>query len=576
MESELALLSAVGVLVIVIVSFFAPKLGVAAPIVLVLLGVGASYIPGAPEFELPHELILTVALPPILYSAAVNVPIVDFRRNFKAISGLSVLLVIVSAFVTGFIFFLLLPDLSLPAAIALGAVVSPPDAVAATSIGKRLGLPPRLVTVMEGEGLVNDATALVMLRSAIAAVGGTVTFFGVVGDFLFALFVAIAIGVIIGLVSVWVRSKLNDSVLTTAISFAVPFIAFVPSEEMGASGVVAVVTAGLITGHQSARHFSAQDRISERINWRTAQLILENGVFLIMGYEVHVIIARVEEGGFSVMNSILYGLLATGILLVVRVLFVVPLIGSIRTEQKRARVQGPRLNQAMERLAAARPADIAPSKRWDRATRMLQRRQADADFLTSEGLGWRGAAVLGWAGMRGVITLAAAQSLPDKTPYQPQLVLIAFTVAIVTLVLQGGTLPLLIRLLGIKGSDAVADRSELAGLVDEISTIGGALLDNPELRQSNGRHYEESIIAQVRVDTTRISEAMSESLNSDEPGPHEQRRALRRMVLQAERAALLDARSRGVYSSRVLERAQAILDAEETRLGHMDGDSETH
>ncbi|WP_166981147.1 cation:proton antiporter [Paramicrobacterium fandaimingii] len=576
MESELALLSAVGVLVIVVVSFFAPKLGVAAPIVLVLLGVGASYIPGAPEFELPHELILTVALPPILYSAAVNVPIVDFRRNFKAISGLSVLLVIVSAFVTGFIFFLLLPDLSLPAAIALGAVVSPPDAVAATSIGKRLGLPPRLVTVMEGEGLVNDATALVMLRSAIAAVGGTVTFFGVVGDFLFALFVAIAFGVVIGLVSVWVRSRLNDSVLTTAISFAVPFIAFVPSEEIGASGVVAVVTAGLITGHQSARHFSAQDRISERINWRTAQLILENGVFLIMGYEVHVIIARVEEGGFSVTNSILYGLLATGILLVVRVLFVVPLVGSLRTEQRRAQVQGPRLNQAMERLAAARPADIAPSRRWDRATRMLQRRQADADFLTSEGLGWRGAAVLGWSGMRGVITLAAAQSLPDKTPYQPQLVLIAFTVAIVTLVVQGGTLPLLIRLLGIKGSDALADRSELAGLIDEIGTIGGALLDNPELHQSNGRRYDEAIIAQVRVDTTRISEAMSESLGSDEPGPHEQRRALRRMVLQAERAALLDARSRGVYSSRVLERAQAILDAEETRLGHMDGDSGAH
>ncbi|MCW4458431.1 sodium:proton antiporter [Microbacterium sp. MPKO10] len=570
MESELALLSAVGVLVIVVVSFFAPKLGVAAPIVLVLIGVGASYIPGAPEFELPHELILTVALPPILYSAAVNVPIVDFRRNFKAISGLSVLLVIVSAFVTGFVFYLLLPDLSLPAAIALGAVISPPDAVAATSIGKRLGLPPRLVTVMEGEGLVNDATALVMLRSAIAAVGGTVTFFGVVGDFLFALFVAIAVGAIIGIVSVWVRSKLNDSVLTTAISFAVPFIAFVPSEQMGASGVVAVVTAGLITGHQSARHFSAQDRISERINWRTAQLILENGVFLIMGYEVHIIVAEVEKGGFSVMNSILIGLIATAILLVVRVLFVVPLFAALRADQRRAQQQGARLNQALERLAAARPADVGPSKRWNRATRLLQRRQADMDFLASEGLGWRGAAVLSWSGMRGVITLAAAQSLPDTTPYEPQLVLIAFTVALVTLVLQGGTLPLLIRILGIKGSNAAADRTELAVLIDEIGSIGGALLDNPELRQPNGSPYEDTIISQVRVDTARLSEALSETLNSDAPGPQEQRRALRRHVLQAERAALLDARSRGVYSSRVLERAQAILDAEETRLGHMD------
>ncbi|WP_437582347.1 cation:proton antiporter [Paramicrobacterium sp. CJ85] len=570
MESELALLSALGVLVIVVVSFFAPKLGVAAPIVLVLIGVGVSFVPGAPEFELPHELILTVALPPILYSAAVNVPIVDFRRNVKAISSLSVVLVMVSAVVTGFVFYLLLPDLSLPAAIALGAVISPPDAVAATSIGKRLGLPPRLVTVLEGEGLVNDATALVMLRSAIAAVGGTVTFFGVVGDFLYAVLVAIAVGVVVGLISVWVRSRLNDSVLTTAISFAVPFITYVPSEELGASGVVAVVTAGLITGHQSAKHFSAQDRISERINWRTAQLILENGVFLIMGYEVHLLIGRVQDGGFSVTSSILFGLLATGLLVVVRVLFVVPLVASLRREQRRAQQRGPRLSLALERLAAVRPPDRTPSKRWSRATRVLQRRQADLDFLTSEGLGWRGAAVLAWSGMRGVVTLAAAQSLPEETPYRPQLVLMAFTVALVTLVLQGGTLPLLIRALGIKGSDARADRSELAELIDEIGTIGTAVLDNPELRQPNGSAYDDDVITQVRLDTTRLSEAMSEVLDSDNPGPHEQRRSLRRRVLQAERAALLDARSRGVYSSRVLERAQAILDAEETRLSHLD------
>lgn len=572
MESELALLGALGVLIIVVVSFFAPKLGVAAPVILVLLGVGASFIPGAPEYELPHELILTVVLPPILYSAAVNVPIVDFRRNFKAIGGLSVLLVIVSAFVTGFILYLLLPELSLPAAIALGAVISPPDAVAATSIGKRLGLPPRLVTVLEGEGLVNDATALVMLRTAIAAIGGTVSFVGVVGDFFYAVIVAIAIGLLIGFVSVWVRPKLDDSVLTTAISFAVPFLAYMPAEELGASGVVAVVTAGLVTGHQSAKHFSAQDRVSERINWRTAQLILENGVFLVMGYEMHLLIAKVEEQNLSVSQGLMFGLLATGILLVVRILFVIPLFATLRGDQRRAMTQGPRLDIALERLSAGRNPNRAPSKRLRRTTRMLQRRQADLDFLRAEGLGWRGGAVLAWSGMRGVVTLAAAQSLPDDTPYQPQLVLTAFTVALITLVVQGGTLPLLIRLLGIKGSDATADRTELAEVVSEIGRIGAALLDNPELKQPNGNPYDDSVIAQVRVDTTRLSDAVSEIVSADNPGPHAQRRLLRALVLDAERSALLDARSRGVYSSRVLERAQAILDAEETRLKHLGGD----
>ncbi|SEC02707.1 sodium/proton antiporter, CPA1 family [Paramicrobacterium humi] len=576
MESQLALLGALGVLIIVVVSYFAPKLGVAAPVILVLLGVGASFIPGAPEFELPPEFVLMVVLPPILYSAAVNVPIVDFRRNVKAISGLSVLLVLVSAFVTGFVFHLLVPDLSMAAAVALGAVISPPDAVAATSIGKRLGLPARLVTVLEGEGLVNDATALVLLRTAIAATGGAVSFLGAAGEFFYAVAAGVAIGVVVGILSVWARSKLDDSVLTTAISFAVPFIAYMPAEQLGASGVVAVVTAGLITGHQSAKHFSAQDRISERINWRTAQLILENGVFLVMGYEMHVLIGHVEEKGESVTEALLLGLLATGVLLVVRVLFVTPLIATLRRDQREARKRSPRVDRALERLAAADSPNTKRSKRWHRATRILQRRQADLDFLASEGLGWRGGAVIAWAGMRGVVTLAAAQSLPTLIPHQPQLVLTAFTVALITLVVQGGTLPLLIRLLGIKGSSAAADRIELAEVVDEIGRIGSALLDNPDLKQPNGQSYDKKVVSQVRVDTARISAAMSESANLDHPGPQAQRRALRARVLQAERAALLDARSRGVYSSRVLERAQAILDAEETRLRHLGGSGDGH
>src|SRR3982751_2526844 len=187
---DYALVSVLGVVVVVVTAAFSRRLGVAAPLLLVLVGIGYSFIPGVPTIEVPPDLILMGVLPPLLYAAAINVPVVDFRRNFASITALSVLLVVVSAFATGFVLFILLDDLNLGAAIALGAVISPTDVVAATSIAKRLGLPPRLVSILEGEGLVNDATALVMLRTAIAVTGATASaaFNGwkVVGEFGYA------------------------------------------------------------------------------------------------------------------------------------------------------------------------------------------------------------------------------------------------------------------------------------------------------------------------------------------------------------------------------------------------------
>lgn len=571
-DPELALLAVPAVLIIVAVSAVAPKLGVAAPIVLVVVGIGLSYIPGAPEIIVPPEVILSVVLPPILYSAAVNVPLGDFRRNIKAISGLSVLLVIVSAFGSGFLLYWLFPDLQLAAAIALGAVISPPDAVAATAIGKRLGLPPRLVTVLEGEGLVNDATALVMLRSAIAATAGAVTFWGVLGDFVLAVALAIIIGGVIGALTVWFRSKIGDPVLNTAISFAVPFLAFFPAEELHASGVLAVVVAGLITGHASAKYFTAQDRISERINWRTVQLLLENGVFLLMGFELHLIINQVRDEHLGVVQAVLYGLLSTVALVIIRVAFVVPLIALLRRDQRRAEEFGPLMDSTLDRLTSRATEESGRrQKRADRLTRMVARRRSDLAFLTAEGLGWRGGAVLAWSGMRGVVTLAAAQSLPTDLPYRPQLVLIAFTVALVTLVGQGGTLPLVIRRLRVRGSDKAKDREELARLFGEITELGLAPLDNPELRRVDGSSYEPEVVERVRHETRRKAALASERAAADMSGPQVQQHELRLRVLQAERAALLDARASGAYPSRILARAQHLLDQEESRLGTIDG-----
>jgi NhaP-type Na+/H+ or K+/H+ antiporter len=578
---RLLLLGVVALITIVAAGAFSKKLGVAAPLILIVLGFGFSFIPGAPV-EVPHEIILIGLLPPILYSAAINVPVVDFRRNLTSISALSVALVIVTAVATGFILFLLFPKLSLAAGIAIGAVISPTDAVAATALGKKLGLPPRLVTILEGESLVNDATALVLLRSAVAATAGTFAFWDIAGDFAFAVIVAIAIGLAVGFVTVWVRSKLKDSVLDTAISFAVPFIAFLPTEFVHASGVLAVVVAGLYSGHNGAKRFSAQARISERLNWRTVQFVLENGVFLLMGVQISALINDTHKFDLSADTAVYIGFGMTLLVLIIRFAFLVPLVFLLRRQDARNERQTRRwgvLLSRMRRRIDAVP-ELAGSERVQRRRARIEkshaRRKADVNQLKDEGLGWRGGVVLGWSGMRGVVTLAAAQSLPEGTPYRAQLVLIAFTVAVTTLLVQGGTLPWLIRLTGIQGTDKTADRRELASLLDELGEAGLAVLDNPDFELPGGEKIDEAVIERVRNDTLLAAESAWERADhgAGEDGlshsPQRQYRALRREVLQAEREALLEAKSEGTYPSRILNRAQALIDLEETRLEQMD------
>jgi len=563
---EFGVLAVLAVLIVVAVSAFSSKLGVAAPILLVIIGIGCSLIPGAPEIEIPPEWILAVVLPPILYAAAVNMPAMDLRRDVGAIGALSVVLVIVSAFISGTVIWLVLPDLNFAAAVAVGAVISPPDAVAATAIGKRLGLPQRLVTILEGEGLVNDATALVLLRSSVAAIAGAISFWGAIGDFAYAVVGALVVGAIVGGVSVWVRSRLDQPVLTTAISFVVPFLAYIPAEELGASGVLCVVVAGLVTGHFGVRKFTAQDRIAERMNWRTIQLLLENGVFLIMGFELMALITDVVDARLGVWGAIGIGLLATAVLLVVRVAFVVPLLAWLRLGQRRAERQTARLSSALSRLDGLDPTP-AHAGRVGRVRSLLRRQHADAAFLAREGLDWRGGAVIAWSGMRGVVTLAAAQSLPADVPYRSQLVLIAFTVAFVTLVLQGGTLPYLIRLLRISGTSAQEARRELALLTSEIGDTVRELLDDPTLRRENGSEFDPLIVAHVRTTSLAVGESLR-AVDDWEAGatPLQQQQELRRRVFEAEQAALLEARASGIYSSHVIQAVQQMIDTEAAGL----------
>ena len=557
---QLEIVAVVAVLLIVAASYLAPKFGIATPIALVVTGLGLSLLPGMPAIAPHPELILAGVLPPLLYSAAVHMPVVDFRRELRTIGALSVVLVLVSAFGTGALLWWIFPELGFAAAVAVGAVISPPDAVAATSIGKRLGLPPRLLTILEGEGLVNDATALVLLRTAVAAAAGSFSFWRAAGDFAYAVVVAVVIGAAVGAVTVAIRARLAQPALTTAISFVVPFLAFLPTEAAGASGVLAVVAAGLVTGASGVRRLSVQDRTSERLNWLTIQLLLENGVFLLMGLQLRTLVVDVRGAGLSVADPIWIGLLMVVALGAIRTAFVAPVILAERRRRAGHEERARRYQAVLDQVSADERA--RSSTRAVRLQRWLRRHGADARFYAGNGLGGRGGLVIAWSGMRGVVTLAAAQSLPVDFPYRSQLILLAFVVALVTLVGQGGTLPLLIRLLGIRGTDEEKAQRELTLLLDELQeTAVAQVLDNPDLRRRDGKPFDGTVLENVRA---RAAHRAAHAAGEADPVAA-QLPELVQLVHEVQQDALNEARSLGAYDSRTIARAQLMLDAGATR-----------
>ncbi|MBC9715149.1 sodium:proton antiporter [Streptomyces sp. TRM66268-LWL] len=572
---EFTLVAVLGVISIVVVAAFSERLGLAAPLSLVVVGIGLSFIPGVPHPGVEPELILAGVLPPLLYSAAVNMPVTDFRRDLQAISGLAVTLVALSTLGAGVLFHWLLPEIGWPAAFALGAVISPTDAVAATSVGKRLGLPHRLLTVLEGEGLVNDASALVLLRTSVAAFAGSFSLWATIGEFLYAVVVAVAVGVVVGVVNVRVRALLNDAVLNTAISFVVPFIAYLPAEELHASGVLAVVIAGLATGHLSPRYLRANDRIAESTNWHTAAFLLESGMFLLMGLSVKTLVDEVRAEDLSVTRALLIGLVAAAFVMLARLLFIVPLVGGMRRDVEKAAQSKERLDALQQRLEnpdddpqfAERVRGL-PEKKVERFKQRVTKRSADIEFTVNQYFGARGGLILGWAGMRGAITVAAAQTLPEDTPDRAQLILIAFVVAATTLLLQGLTLPALIRKVEIPPDDPKQLRDEGVRLINTLAASATELLEDPALTDDAGQPYPQQLIDVVRRDARLdVRRAIGDdSRRKFGAEARDQFLELRLRVLAVQAEELRKARSTGTYSSIALGKAQHMLDVDAARF----------
>jgi monovalent cation/hydrogen antiporter len=402
---------------IVVAALLSRRTGVATPLVLLVVGLGAGLVPAVPDVVLHPEVVLAGVLPPLLYATAVKVPVVDLRRNLSMISWLSITLVLASAVAIGALVHLVVPGIPFAAGVALGAVVSPTDAVAATAVGKRLGLPHRIMTVLEGESLFNDATALVLLRTALAALLGSFSLGDAVVEFFRALIVAIVVGLLIGWATVRLRARLADPVLTTAVSFVVPFLAYLPAEALDASGVVSVVVAGIVTGHMGAHRFSARERSTEQTNWTTLQFLVENGVFLLMGLQLPDLLADVQRHHEPLPTIALLTVALVLVLLLRRVLFVGVQVLVERSRRRRLGERREQVDRVAERVDGF--ADQAgDSQREQRRLSMMLRRvaqgRADLDFYEREPIGARGGAVIAWAGMRGVVTLAAAQTIPAE------------------------------------------------------------------------------------------------------------------------------------------------------------------
>jgi monovalent cation/hydrogen antiporter len=504
------------------VAGLARRFNLSAPLMLTLVGVVASFLPFVPEVHLSSEVVLVGLLPPLLYAAAIRSSLVDFKENRRPIGFLSVGLVIFTALGVGVVTWLLLP-VPFAAAFALGAVVAPPDAVAATAIARRIGLPRRVVTLLEGESLVNDATALVCLRTAIAALTvGYVSVGGVTLDFVRAALGGVVIGMVVAWLVGLVRKAVTDSVIDTTLSFMVPFVAYLPAEELGASGVLAVVVAGLLLGHRSPVLQDASSRLSERVNWSTIQFLLENSVFLLIGLQVRWIVADVGQSTLGRGQIVGVCLAVLAAVIVLRPMWVFPV-----------------------RILAIRPGP-------DRAGRIPSLRST---------------AIISWAGMRGVVTLAAVFALPEDTPQREVLVLIAMVVTAGTLVLQGFSLPWLARRLGVHGPDPREDALQEATVLQSAVRAGMRALDecSDEIDEQTMDTLRRRVEQRVNIVWERLG-----NTDSTQETPSEAYRRVRLQMLAAEREEVLRIRDAGEADHEVLEQVMGALDLEESMLDRVE------
>jgi CPA1 family monovalent cation:H+ antiporter len=407
----------------VLVAALARKFQINAPLAVLAVALAVSFIPSLHEVEVEPELILGIVLPPLLYSAALSSSLQDFRVSISPILRLGVGAVIVTTVAVGLVVHWVDPQITLGAALLLGAVVAPPDAVSASAVGRKLGLPRRIMTLLGGESLINDATSLTLFKVALAGAGASGLAWQVgVKAFTLAVVDGVTVGLLLALAAQAIRSTLRDPATDTVIGVLLPFVAYWLAEEVHGSGVLAVVAAGFYIGQASPRA-TVSTRLHEEPIWASIDLLLESFTFALIGLQLRWVIEDVRESATeNTAHAFLLAAVVFGVTVAVRPVYI------YATHYL-----------SLVRLPWARRGPTPPA------------------------LSWRDLLITSWAGMRGVVTLAAANAIPVRAddgvliPGHASIQFAAYMVAIGTLLLQGLTLPSLIRRLGVTNTDEAAE-----------------------------------------------------------------------------------------------------------------------
>lgn len=499
---------------------------VPAPLLLVAAGLLVSYLPGVPVYTLDPDVVLPLILPPLLHSAATDSSYLDLRAQMRPVALLSVGYVLFATFAVGWAAYQIVPGLSLTGALVLGAVVAPPDAVAATAVARRVGLPSRITTILQGESLVNDATAITAYRVALAAaVGEGATWAGGIGEFLLAAVGGVAVGLVLMVPIHWLRTHLKEPLLQNTLSLLIPFVAYAAAEQFHASGVLAVVVVALFLGHR-AWEVDFATRLQEDAVWKMVAFVLESSVFALIGLQLPVVLKGLGEyeGGPAAWYAV-------AVFLVV----------------------------VVSRFVWVYPATYLP--------RMLSARIREREDNPT----WRATFVIGWAGMRGVVSLAIAFSIPehlhDGQPFEGRnlILFLTFTTVIGTLVVQGVTLPPLIRVLKLPGRDQQTETLAEANAQAQASRAAERRLD--ELLSDEHNTLPPPLADRLRMVLERRRNAVWERLGQSNPLTGETvddtYRRLSREMIGAERAVFVRLRDGRHIDDEMLRTLLRRLDLEE-------------
>lgn len=557
----------------VVVAAIARWRGWPAPLLVTVVALAVSFIPAVPNLRIDGHVLLNLVLPPLLYSASLDVSFVSFRRSMPQIRRLGIGLVVVTTAVVGLIAWLIMPSLTLPGALLLGAIVAPPDAVSAAAIGRRLGLPRRVMTVLSGESLINDATSLTLYRvfAAILA-GATISLGGGVWQFVVAVVVGVAIGVVAGLGMHQLRMRISDPVVIGTFGLLAPFGVYAITEHLGGSGVLGVVAMGLVVGYNAPRT-SYATRMQEAPIWLSADFLLEAFVFAYIGLQLPPVIA--ELGATQVAGVLWLSAAVFVAVLVVRPLFVYPASAwgafwsKLRLRQFERTLESGQLEQRMQAVEEKRARRGWSSRRRPSEEQLRER------FRESQ-LSWRDNAVISWAGMRGVVTLATALAAADLAGLDRNaahaIVVVAFVVTVGTLLLQGLTLPLLINGLGVAdvSDEEDEDRRQLAQVRARTREAGKVFLD-AKRKAWEAKHGHEALAGFDRFAQrfTRVERDTEKGQREEDRMPRPSRDelvGLSKGWLQVRRDVLIAERDAGELNEEVMRELITAMDAEELAL----------